>query len=101
MRNLFRLSRLAGRTPDEELPRTEVQMAEDWWQTADGRHDKGRRERARLLKTLAEKTLLRIEPMDVSDTPAASVDALINSETLRDLTGDRVTFRHGRSCRGR
>jgi hypothetical protein len=35
-RNLFRLSRLASRRRQEEpFPRTEVDMAEQWWQTAD------------------------------------------------------------------
>ena len=38
-RNLFRLARLASRPGDEPVPRTEVDMAEQWWQTADGRLD--------------------------------------------------------------
>ena len=57
-RNLFRLARLASRPGDEPVPRTEVDMAEQWWQTADGRLDDDHRERARLLKALAEQALV-------------------------------------------
>src|SRR5439155_4758343 len=56
-RNLFRLARLANRVGDEPFPRTEVDMAEQWWQTADGRFDGDHRERARLLKALAVQIL--------------------------------------------
>jgi hypothetical protein len=40
-RNLFRLSRLANRPSDSPMLRTEAEMAEQWWQSADGL--KGRR----------------------------------------------------------
>ncbi len=93
-RNLFRLARLASRPRKEPFPRTEVDMAEQWWQTADGRLDGNRRERARVLKALAEQALSRAEPLEISDRPARAVDALVTSETLRDLGNDRVTFRH-------
>lgn len=93
-RNLFRLARLANRPGDEPVPRTEVDMAEQWWQSADGRRDDDHRERARLLKALAEQALLGAEPLDVSARPARAVDALVSSESLRDLGNDRVTFRH-------
>lgn len=93
-RNLFRLARLAGRPADEPVPRTEIDMAEQWWRCADGAHDGDHRERARLLKALAEQALLRAEPLDVSDRPARAINALVTSETLRDLGGDRVAFRH-------
>jgi hypothetical protein len=56
--------------------------------------DSDHRERARLLKALAEQALVRAEPLNVSDRPAAAVDGLIASETLRDLRNDRVAFRH-------
>jgi len=94
IRNLFRLARLANRAGDEPTPRTEVDMAEQWWQTADGRFDGDHRERARLLKALAEQALSRAELLDVSDRPARAVDALVASESLRDLGNDRVAFRH-------
>ena len=93
-RNLFRLARLAIRAGDEPVPRTEVDMADQWWQSADGRFDGDHRERARLLKALAEQTLSSAEPLDVSDRPARAVDALVTSETLRNLGNDRVAFRH-------
>jgi hypothetical protein len=93
-RNLFRLARLANRAGDEPVPRTEVDMAEQWWRTADGRFDGDHRERARLLKALAEQILSSAEPLDVSDHPTRAVGALVTSETLRDLGNDRVAFRH-------
>ncbi len=93
-RNLFRLARLASRPGDEPVPRTEVDMAELWWQTADGKRDVDHRERARGLKVLAEQALSSAGPFDVSSQPARAVDALVSSETLRDLGGDRVAFRH-------
>jgi hypothetical protein len=93
-RNLFRLARLANRPGDEQVPSTEVDMAEQWWQTADGKHDDGHRERTRLLKALAEQALSRAERLDVSNRPAEAVDALVASETLHDLGNDRVAFRH-------
>jgi hypothetical protein len=93
-RNLFRLARLASRPSDAPVPRTEVEMAEQWWQTADGENDENRRERARLLKALAEQALSRAEQLDASRSPANAVDALVESETLRDLGNDRVAFRH-------
>ena len=43
---------------------------------------------------MAEQALSRAEPLDVSDHPARAVDALVASETLRDLGNDRVAFRH-------
>jgi len=93
-RNLFRLSRLASLPSDAPVVRTEVEMAEQWWQTADGRRDEHYRERARVLRTLAEQALSSVEPLDIRDFPAAAVDALVKSQTLRDLGNDRVTFRH-------
>jgi hypothetical protein len=93
-RNLFRLARLASRPSGELVPRTEVEMAEQWWQTADGRNDESQRERARLLKALAEQALARVDQLDVSASPAAAVYALVASESLRDLGNGRVAFRH-------
>jgi hypothetical protein len=93
-RNLYRLARLANQPKDEPIPHTEIDMAERWWQTADGKMDSNHRERARLLKALAEQALVRAEPLEVSDRPAAAVNGLVASETLRDLRNDRVAFRH-------
>jgi hypothetical protein len=93
-RNLFRLARLASRPGDEPVPRTEAEMAEQWWQTADGKLDGNRRERARLLKALAEQALSHVEPLDVSNCSPQAINELVASETLRDLGNDRVVFRH-------
>ena len=93
-RNLFRLSRLASRSSDAPMPRTEAEMAEQWWQSADGLKDGGHRERARVLASLAEQAIDRTEILSVKGQSAAAVDALIASGTLRDLRNDRVIFRH-------
>lgn len=66
-RNLFRLSRLAKRPSDVPMPRTEVDMAEEWWQSADGKKDDGHRERSRVLAALAEQALSRVEQLRVKD----------------------------------
>ena len=51
--NLFRLSRLATRPSGAPTLRTEAEMAEEWWQSADGTKDAGHRDRARVMKALA------------------------------------------------
>ena len=93
-RNLFRLSRLTNRRGDGQVPRTEVDMAEQWWKSADGTHDELHRERARVLKDLAEQTLDRREPLEIASHPTSPVDALVQSQTLRDLDEDRTAFHH-------
>ena len=92
VRNLFRLERLARRRAGETPVRTEIDMAVDWWRTADGKTE-GRRERARLLRTLAHQALAS-EPLTAEAHPEAAVDALVGSGTLRDLGSDRMAFRH-------
>lgn len=94
VRNLFRLSRIAMQPAEEPTPRTEAEMARQWWRSADGPKDEGHRDRARLLKALANQALAEAEPLDTSEHPAAAVDALIASETLRDLQNDKVAFHH-------
>ncbi len=96
VRNLFRLSRLVERSVSEPVPRTETDMAEQWWRTADGKKeaDGKHRERFRVLKELAGKALEGDTSFDVSKLPPDAVEALIRSETLRELTPDRVTFQH-------
>ncbi len=93
-RNLFRLARLAGRPGNAPVVRTEVDMAEQWWKTADGRLDGDHRDRTRLLKSLAKEALSHAEPQDVTHHPSKAIDALVASETLRDLGNDHVAFRH-------
>lgn len=94
-RNLFRLNRLAtaGAAP-KSMPRSEADMALHWWQTADGAPGENQRECARVLRALAEQALVRAEPLELKDQPAGAVNALIASETLRDLGGDYVSFKH-------
>ncbi len=93
-RNLFRLARLATLPGEAHGLRTEIDMAEQWWQAADGARDNGHRDRARLLRVLAGAALSPVDVLDVSHQPPRAVDALVRSEALRDLGNDRVAFRH-------
>jgi hypothetical protein len=93
-RNLFRLSRLAALPSEAQFSRTEVEMADQWWQTADGPNDENHRDRARVLRSLAEMAVTGGSMFDVDHLPSLAVDALVDSETLRDLGNDRVAFRH-------
>lgn len=93
-RNLFRLARLASQPASDPVPRTEVDMAEQWWTTADGARDAGWRDRTRLLQGAAAQTLSGADFLDVKGQAAAPIDALVSSGTLRDLGIDRVAFRH-------
>jgi hypothetical protein len=94
VRNLYRLSRLTARSASGPTPTTELDMAEQWWISADGERDDSHRERARLLRALAEMALGGAFVLDVKSQAPAPIDALVKSETLRDLGSDRVTFRH-------
>lgn len=91
-RNLFRLSRLAS-PGAANSQRTEVDMARQWWHTADGPSN-GRRERGRVLRTVADGALAGAGAVNVDDLPPAAVDALVRSESIRDFGNDRVGFRH-------
>ena len=93
-RNLFRLAQLARQPDAVQGLRTETDMAERWWRTADGAVDDNHRDRARLLKALAEQALSLADTLDTSAHPSKAVDALVKSQTLRDLGGDRMSFRH-------
>lgn len=93
-RNLFRLARLADQPSSAPMLRTEVDMAEQWWATADGARDGGWRDRARLLRDTAEQALSGVDYLDVKAQAAAPIDALVASGTLRNLDFDRVAFRH-------
>ena len=66
-RNLFRLSRLATRGAADSQ-RTEIDMARQWWDTADG-PDNGRRERARVMRAVAEGALAGAATVNVDDLP--------------------------------
>jgi hypothetical protein len=69
-------------------------MADRWWRTADGAMDPGHRDRARVLRAVAEQVIAEREPADVTNHPSSAVNALVASGSLRDLGNDRVAFRH-------
>ncbi len=92
-RNLFRLARLASRSAGAPVLRTETDMADEWWDTADGLPE-GRRERQRVLRHLADQALSAVAVFDVSTQPPNAVDELVIAETLREYGNDRVGFRH-------
>lgn len=94
VRNLFLLSQLAERPDSDSLPRSEAEMALEWWRQAASARAEGRRERARLLKVLADSSLTSVEAVDSSQSSPDAVDALITNETLLELHTDRVVFRH-------
>lgn len=94
VRNLFRLSRLANRSDSDRWPATEAEMAQQWWDLADGRNDVGLRERSRLLRRLTEHSLSSTQPYDATSENAHVLDYLVATGTLRDYGNDRVTFRH-------
>ena len=93
-RNLFRLARLVNHPAGDPIPRTEIDMADQWWESADGPRDHLHRDRSRVLRSLGEQALSQIDFLDVSESPALAVDALIQSETLRDHGNDKVSFQH-------
>jgi len=93
-RNLFRLARIALLPATDPMPRTEAEMATQWWSSADGKRDAVWRDRARLLSNLARQTLAGPDFLDVSTQPAQAIDALVRSGTLRSLGASRVSFRH-------
>ena len=84
-RNLFRLARLVSQPKGDPVPRTEIDMAEQWWRLADGKKDATHRDRARVLRALAEQALAGMPHLHAARHTAAAVDALVASETLRDL----------------
>ena len=95
VRNLYRLDRLARSTPADGVgPHSEVQMAQQWWASGDSVQDGGRRDRRRLLKTLALHSLGSSAPMDTSNSPDNAIRALIESGSLQELELDRVEPAH-------
>ncbi len=94
VRNLYRLDRLARlEAADAAWPHSEAQMAAQWWRSGDG-PEEGRRDRRRLLRLLAIQSLTSCSRMDVGETPGATVDLLIASGALREVTSVHVEFAH-------
>ena len=91
-RNLFRLSRLLEVQGSADELRSEVDLLERWWSTADGA-PKGRRDRARLLCELSDVALAGVDHVETRGAPAA-IEALLASGSLRELGLDRIAFRH-------
>ena len=95
VRNLFRLDRLVEQGQSAQIPRTEAEMARIWWSTGDGKNDALLRDRARILRDLAERSLSGdVGPLNTSAHLAQPLDALVRSGTLKDLGGERMIFRH-------
>lgn len=94
MRNLYRLARLTQR-PSSDPVRSEIDLADQWWHSADGDTGAAQRDRARVLRALAEQALARAEPLEVPvASSSTAVEELIRSGSLRDLYNDRVAFQH-------
>lgn len=94
VRNLYRLSRQAAQPSGTPVATSELDMAAQWWNTADGAQDAGYRERARVLRSLARLALRGEFVMDASTVNSVALDGLIRSETLRDHGNDQVSFKH-------
>lgn len=94
VRNLFRLAYFAKQPEDAKIPLSEVEMAQHWYNTADGISLENKREAKRLLRNLSEKALGSTRIMNVIEYSPKIVDELIRSDVLRDLGNDRVTYRH-------
>lgn len=94
VRNLFRLSRLAERPDSQSLPRTEAEMAAEWWRQAGSDEAAGRRDRARFLKAVTEHALVSAQAFNSAGIEAEAIDRLISNETLLELKTDAVVFRH-------
>jgi hypothetical protein len=94
VRNLYRLGRLAGRRVEDQMPRTEVDMAEMWWQTGDGPSDAVQRERVRLLRELADAEIRSGAFFDSRHVASPVISSMVSNETIRELGSDRIVFRH-------
>ncbi|WP_156359684.1 hypothetical protein [Sphingomonas sp. Leaf28] len=93
VRNPYRLARLAALPDQGRRFRSEVDMAEDWWRTGDG-PIAGRRERRRVLATLADAALDGSGSIDASGHDAGAIDALIQREAVIETGTDQLSFRH-------
>jgi len=95
VRNLFRLNWLIRLGKGAGALRTEAEMARVWWRTADGRNGASQRDRARILRDLAEKSLSGIvTAFETTAFLSAPLNELVASGTLLDLGGEQMVFRH-------
>lgn len=94
VRNLFRLEWLFQRGQQDQAPRTEAEMARQWWKTGDGKPDGGARDRTRVLRGLARLSLNSSGPYPTSGYDSVPLNALILSGTLLEPKAEKVVFRH-------
>jgi hypothetical protein len=94
-RNLYRLGRLLSQPSGvgQQL-RTEVDMMDQWWRSADGQRNDGHRDRSRVLRALADRALSGEQTFDCADLSSNAVSALVRSQTLRELAPERTVFHH-------
>lgn len=91
-RNLYRLTQLI-KVPSTVEIRTEVALADYWWQSADGAMPQDVRAGQRLLAELAEAVLVGSDTIEVTtDSPAR--DHLLRTLTLTEPRRDRLGFHH-------
>lgn len=91
-RNLYRLSRLL-REPSAASVRTEAELAQLWWTSADGAPATEVRPAQRILEALATAALKGAAGIDsAEDSPAR--DHLLGAQSLREVRRDRLDFYH-------
>lgn len=91
-RNLYRLSRLL-REPSAALVRTEVELAQLWWTSADGAPAAEVRAAQRILDALAIAALKNEAGIDLAeDSPARN--HLLAAQSVREARRDRLDFYH-------
>lgn len=91
-RNLYRLTQLI-KVPSTVEIRTEVALADHWWQSADGAKPQDVRAGQRLLAELAEAALAGNDTIEVTnDSPAR--DHLLSTQTLTEPRRDHLGFHH-------
>jgi len=91
-RNLYRLSRLL-REPSAASVRTEAELAQLWWTSADGASAAEVRAAQRILEALATAALKGEAGIDLAeDSPAR--DHLLAAQSVREARRDRIDFYH-------
>lgn len=91
-RNLYRLSRLL-KVPKATEVRTEAELAQLWWRSADGAASADVRSAQRLLAELAERALKGESGIDLQ-TDSAARTHLLDALTLKEARRDRLDFYH-------
>ena len=91
-RNLYRLAQLL-KAPKSADIRTEAELADRWWKSADGAKPEDVRPAQRLLAELADAALAGQDFIEVStDTPART--HLLRRQTLSEPKRDQLVFYH-------